>query len=545
MYKCTAQRPQWAVRGDGIDQSGIDRANRVIEFIELLEVPSGVGQRKPMKLRDWQKQFIIDLYAPNDDGIRRVSRAIFSVARKNGKTALIAALVLAHLVGPESKRNDEIYSAANDREQAGQVFKFARQFIDADEELSAILEVVPSTKTILYKPQGSFYRALSADAGTKHGLNPSVWIYDELAQSRNQELYEVLETSQGAREEGLGVVISTQSPDPEHPLSKLIDDGLVANDQSVLVHLYSIPDDTENVFDQEKWKLSNPALGDFRLLKDMEKLARKAQRMPSFEASFRNLYGNQRVDQMSPLIPRSEWKACQTGESLVPGEEIYLSLDLSGVSDLTSLVGVSAKSDEDRVKAWHWKPREWLHDHARRDRAPYDVWAKEGWLETPPGRAIDYSYVARRIAEIKDEYVVRGLAYDRWRIEQLLVEFSRLGVVAYVDGKDKPEGNALRLVPWGQGYRDMSPAVEALEASVVHRRLKHDGNPVLGFCFANAIVVTDASGNRKLDKSKTRFRIDGAVSTAMCLGLKAREAEATSAKSIFDREELWESDVAL
>lgn len=525
MYQCTAQRPAWAVRGDGVDEGGIERATRVIEFIELLEVPSGVGQRKPMRLREWQKQFIVDLYAPNDEGVRRVSRAIFSVARKNGKTALIAALVLAHLVGPEAKKNDEIYSAANDREQAGQVFKFCRQFIDADAELSSMLEVVPSTKTILYKPHGSFYRALSADAGTKHGLNPSVWIYDELAQARNQELYEVLETSQGAREEGLGIVISTQSPDPEHPLSKLIDDGLVADDQSVLVHLYSIPDETENIFDKEKWALANPALGDFRLLKDMDKLARKAQRMPSFEASFRNLYGNQRVDQTSPLIPRSEWRACQTGDTLADGEEIYLALDLSGVHDLTSLVGVNADPKEDRVKAWHWKPKEWLHDHAKRDRAPYDVWASEGWLETPPGRAIDYSYVAARIAEIREDYIVRGIAYDRWRIEQLLVEFQRLGVDAYIDGKDKPFDGALRLIPWGQGYRDMSPAVEALESSVVHRRLKHDGNPVLGFCFANAIAVTDASGNRKLDKSKTRFRIDGAVSTAMVLGLKARETE--------------------
>ncbi|RUM99155.1 terminase large subunit [Pseudaminobacter arsenicus] len=462
------------------------------------------------------------------DGSRRVRRAILSVARKNGKTMLIAALVLAHLVGPEAIPNGEIYSAATDREQAGQVFKFARQLVEAEPEFGPSGElpitVVPSTKTLVHKPNGSFYRALSAEAGTKHGLNPSVWIYDELAQARDQELYEVLNTSQGARKEPLGIVISTQSPDPEHPLSKLIDDGLVANDRTVLVHLYCA-DDEADIDDEDAWAAANPALGDFRSVDDLRALAVQAGRMRTMEASFRNLYLNQRVDQTSPLIPRSEWKACQTGDTLIDGEEIYLALDLSGVNDLTALVGVNADPKEDRIKAWHWKPQEWLHDHAHRDRAPYDVWFKDKWLEAPPGRAIDYSYVVHRIAEIRDTYKVRGLAYDRWRIELLLVEFQRAGIDAYVEGKDKPYDGALRLIPWGQGYRDMSPAVEALEASVIHRRLKHDGNPVLGFCFANAIVTTDASGNRKLDKSKTRFRIDGAVSTAMALGLKARESE--------------------
>lgn len=476
-------------------------------------------------LREWQKQFIRDLYSPHSEsGRRKVRRALLSVARKNGKTAIIAAIALAHLVGPEAIPNGEIYSAANDREQAGQVFKFIRQLVGADEELSQILDVVPSTKTVVCKHNGSFYRALSAEAGTKHGLNPSVWIYDELAQARDQELYEVMNTSQGARQEPLGIVISTQSADPEHPLSKLIDDGLVNDDPTILVHLYCADDEAE-IMDEDAWLAANPALGDFRSIEDLQALAVQAGRMKTMEASFRNLYLNQRVDQTSPLIPRSEWKACQTGETLIDGEDIYLALDLSGVHDLTSLVGIAALPNDDRVKAWHWKPLEYLHDHAKRDHAPYDVWMSDKWLEAPPGRAIDYAYVAKRIAQIREDYNILGLTYDRWRIEQLLVEFQRIGLDAYVEGKDKPYDGALRLVPWGQGYRDMSPAVEALEASVVHRRFKHDGNPVLGFCFANAIVATDAAGNRKLDKSKTRFRIDGAVATAMCLGLKAREVK--------------------
>lgn len=522
-YECFAQRPAWAVAREGIDAAGLARAQRVIDFIEMLKVPSGKGHGKPIKLRDWQKQFIIDVYAPTLAGNRRVRRAVFSVARKNGKTALIAALVICHLVGPEAIQNGEIYSAATDREQAGQVFKFSRQIIEMDPELSQMITIVPSTKTLLCKQNGSFYRAMSAEAGTKHGLNPSLWIYDELAQARDQELYEVLNTSQGAREEPLGIVISTQSPDPEHPLSKLIDDGLIANDPNVLVHLYCVPDDVEEIFNPEIWVSANPALGDFRSTSDLQALADQAERMPSFENSFKNLYLNQRVDVHAPLITRSEWKACQTGKTLEKGERIYLALDLSGKVDLTSLVGVSAEPGVDRVGAWHWKPKEYLADHSKRDNFDYVTQEKQGWLSAVPGRIIDYSYIAHEIARIRNEYDVVGMAYDRWRMDLLMVEFGRIGLECFVDGSDDAQDGALRLVKWGQGYNDMSPAVEALEESVVSRKFQHNGNPVLGFCFANAITTSDAAGNRKLDKAATRFRIDGAVATAMALGLKYRD----------------------
>lgn len=500
------------------------RSDKVIAFIECLTIPSGEGQGGQFKLRDWQKRFIRDVYDPLDErGRREVRRAVLSVARKNGKTALIAALCIAHLVGPEAIPNGEIYSAATEREQAAIVFKVARQIIEADPELSAMLTVVPSTKTIVCRSNGSFYRAISAEAGSKHGLNPSVVIYDELAQAKSRELYDVLDTAMGARAEPLLVVISTQSNDPQHILSQLIDDGLRHQDPTTVTHLYAVPDDAEDIFDEKVWKAANPALGDFRSLEDMRTQAARAARMPSFEASFRNLYCNQRVDAQSPLIARSEWVACQVDETLKHGEPIYLGLDLSSTTDLTALVAISAENG-DRIKAWFWKPGDLLRDHEHRDRAPYGEWSRAGWLDTPPGRAIDYGYVARTIAEVCSDYNVRGLAYDRWRIENLMRELEGIGFASYVDGKDG-NANGLRLVPFGQGFKDMAPAIDALEVSVIERRFAHDGNPVLGFCFSNAVAVTDPAGNRKLDKSKTRFRIDGAVAAAMAIGLKARDTQ--------------------
>jgi phage terminase large subunit-like protein len=448
------------------------------------------------------------------------------MGRKNGKTALIAALVLAHLVGPEAIPNGEIYSAANDREQAAQVYKMASQMVRADPELSEMLKCVDSTKTIAFFGNGSFYKALSAEAGTKHGLNPALVIFDELAQARDRELYDVLDTAMGGREEPLFVTISTQSNDPEHILSKLIDDGLSGVDPTIVCHLYAV-DDEADPFDSRQWKKANPALGDFRDLADFKALAAKAARMPAEEPKFRNLYLNQRVAPVSSLLSRREWAACQGEAEFTDGEAVYLGLDLSSVNDLTSLVMVSAAAPV-KVKPFFWKPEAWLGEHSHRDfgagNARYEEWHKAGHLGISPGKTIDHLVVAKQVAELVGRYDVRGLAYDRWRINDFLRVLDQVGLAAQED-----EGDGLRLVPWGQGFRDMAPAIDALEQVVIERQIIHPGNPVLTWNVGNAVAVTDAAGNRKLDKDKARFRIDGAVAMAMAVGLRARDVKTSPA----------------
>lgn len=453
-------------------------------------------------------------------------RAILSIARKNGKTALIAALVLVHLVGPEAVQNGEIYSAANDREQAAQVFKVAAQIVRADPELSDLLKVVDSTKHIACYSNGSFYKAMSAEAGTKHGLNPTFVIFDELAQAKNRELYDVLDTSMGARAEPLFVVISTQSNDPEHILSKLIDDGISARDPTIVCHLYEVPEDCQDVFDPRVWKKANPALGDFRSLADLKAIADKAQRMPAEEPKFRNLYLNQRVAPVASLISRKEWLACAGPADFAEKEEVYLALDMSAVVDLTALVMGSA-GDKTKVKAFVWKPEDLLKDHSDRDFGSgnnrYGEWHKAGHLLVSPGRSIDPAVIAAKVAELYGRYTVLGLAYDRWRIADLLREFDRIGFAAWEDKGTEKAGYGLRLIPWGQGFKDMAPAIDALELEVIERNLEHPSNPVLTWAMANAVASMDPAGNRKLDKEKARFRIDPAVALTMMVGLKSRD----------------------
>jgi len=456
------------------------------------------------------------------------------MARKNGKTALIAALVLVHLHGPESAKNDEIYSAANDREQAALVFKMARQMVEAEPELRAVLKVIPSTKTITNQARGSFYRAVSAESGTKHGFNPTLIIFDELAQAKSRVLYDVLDTSFGARAEPLFITISTQSNDPEHILSKLIDDGISGNDPSIVCHLYAADEDCD-LNDEQQWLKANPALGDFRDHNDLATAVSKAIRMPSEEPKVRNLLLNQRVAPTASLISRAEWLACAGKVNIPEGSEVYMALDLSSTTDLTALV-IGTAADPTHIRPVFWKPKELLKEHSQRDfgsgNRRYEEWHSAGHLVLSPGRSIHPETVALALAEISSQYRVLGMAYDRWRIQDLLRELDRIGLAAYEDKGDK-KGSGLRLVPWGQGYRDMAPAIDAMEIAVVERKLVHPSSPLLNWNMANALATMDPAGNRKIDKEASRFRIDGAVALAMMMGLKARDREQPSAGEIF------------
>jgi phage terminase large subunit-like protein len=489
-------------------------------------------------LLPWQKHFIRDIYEPTfADGRRVVRRAILSMARKNGKTALIAAIALAHLVGPEARPNAEIYSAANDRDQAGIVYKFARQIVELDPELRATVEIIPSTKTMLARRLGSVYRAISAEAGTKHGYMPSVVIYDELAQAKSRELYDVLDTSFGASAEPLFIVISTQSNDPEHILSQLIDDGIAGEDPSIVCHLYAADEDCR-LDDERQWRKANPALGAFRDYDDLAAAIDKAIRMPADEPKVRNLLLNQRVSPASILVSRAEWMACAGTVAFEPGEAVYLALDLSNTLDLSALLMGSA-DDVARIQAFFWKPADQLAEQSFRDFGSgnyrYVEWQKAGHIEATGGKSIDKEMIARRIAELCGRYNVRALAYDRWRMGDILREFDRIGFAAYkASDEDDAAGkrhyvthgktrDGLRIVPWGQGFRDMAPAIDALESAIVERKLIHPSNPCLNWNMANAIAVTDPAGGRKLDKDKSRFRIDGAVALAMLMGLRSRD----------------------
>lgn len=497
---------------------GLTRAERVIAFCETLEVTAGKLAGTPFVVRPWQRQIITDIYAETPDGRRPVRTAVLSMGRKNGKTGLAAALALCHLAGPEAESRGEVYSAANDRAQAAKLFNEMVAMIRRHPFLNARISERSHSKELTDHKTGSIYVALSADASTKHGLSPSFVIYDELGQASGRNLLDALDTAMGARDDPLLLVISTQAATATAPMSELIDYGVrvdagVHEDPSFRLFFFSAPDDADPWI-EETWRLANPALGDFLSFEEVKRQAEQARRMPAKEPAFRNLILNQRVAAERQFLTASEWMANAEPPDLanLEGRRCYGGLDLSAVRDLTSFVLVFP-DDEGRmdVVPWFWLPGDVLREREDDDKVPYLAWKLAGHLDTTPGATIDPAFIAAKVAEAALRFDLRMIGYDRWRID----DFKR----ALADiGADIP------LSPFGQGYREMGAAVDVLERCVADRRLRHGANPILTMCASNAIATADPAGNRKLDKARSRGRIDGLVALTMALSVAAKHS---------------------
>lgn len=487
------------------------RAAAVIEFIETLcLVPEGAGVGQPMVLAEFQRDFIRAVY-DNPAGTRR---AFLTMARKNGKTGLIAALLLAHLVGPEAVRNSQIVSGAMSRDQAALVFGLAAKMVQLSPVLSDVVRIVPSGKRLIGLPMNVEFRALAADGKTAHGLSPVLAILDEVGQVRGpqSDFVDAITTSQGAHAAPLLLVISTQAASDADLLSVWLDDAARSSDPRIVSHVYAAPEGCD-LMDVAAWKAANPALGLFRSEDDLREQMKQAQRMPSMENSARNLLLNQRVSTDAPFVSPDVWKGCSADPVPFDGP-VYAGLDLSARHDLTALVLVGKVAGAWQVFPHFWTPAQGLEERSRRDRSPYDVWARQGFLRTTPGASVDYEAVAVDIAEIVAGLDVHAIAFDRWRMDILQRELTRLGL-------------SLPLVPFGQGYKDMSPALDSLESELLNGRMAHGMHPVLTMCAANATTTKDPAGNRKLDKSRATGRIDGMQALAMAMGI-AQTADAPS-----------------
>lgn len=486
------------------------RGQRVIAFIEkYCRVPEGRHVGKPIKLLRFQKRFILSIY----DNPSGTSRAYLSIARKNGKTALIACLVLVHLVGPEARQNSQIISGARSREQASLVYKLAEKMVRLSPELNKIVRVTPSTKTLIGLPMNVEYRAISAEAGTAHGLSPVLAVLDEVGQVKGpyDAFVEAIETSQGAHENPLLIAISTQAATDADLFSIWLDDAEKSKDPRVISHVYSAPEGCE-LSDREAWAAANPALGEFREVKDMEDAARTAERLPVKENSFRWLFLNQRVSADCPFVSLDVWKGCGAKPRPLDGMPVYGGLDLSSVNDLTALVYAGRVGKVWQVHPTFWLPESGLTERARSDRVPYDVWHREGFLEATPGKTIDYDFVAHRIWDDFQRLDIRGIAFDEWQWVRLRPYLAGVGF-----REEQLEGDGALFRPMRQGFKSMSPALSTLEALLLNAEIAHGNHPVLNMCAANAVSTSDPAGNRKLDKSKARGRIDGMVALTMAV----------------------------
>jgi len=482
----------------------LSRGEKVCAFIEkYCYAPEGEHIGKPIKLLPFQRKFLLEIY----DNPVGTHSAYLSIARKNGKTALIAGMLLAHLCGPEAVQNSQIVSGAQSKDQAAVVFELARKMVEMSPVLSKLVRIQPSGKRLIGLSKNVLYRALSAEGKTAHGLSPILAILDEVGQvvGPTDKFVSAITSAQGAYTNPLLVAISTQAPTDADMFSTWIDAHKNAPDPRVICHVYEAPKDCA-MDDRKAWAAANPAMGVFRSIEDIEKQCKAATEMPANEPEFRNLILNQRVEAVSPFVSQSVWQSNGDECGSIDRKKVWGGLDLSSVNDLTAMILVT---DDGGVHSEFWLPAEGLAEKSRKDRVPYDLWAKQGYLNTTPGRAIEYEFVAEAMRGLFDRCDVQKIAFDRALFKHL-----KPWLIKANFSDDEIE----KFVPYGQGTLSMTPALRALEVKLLGNQLRHGNHPILEMCAKNAKVVGD-SGARKFDKKHQRGRIDGMVALAMACGV--------------------------
>lgn len=482
-------------------------AEEVIEFIEdYCLVPEGRHVGQPIVLAPFQRKFITDVY-DNEAGTRR---AYLTMARKNGKTATIAALMLAYLCGPLSVRNAQVVSGALSRDQAALVFNLAAKMVMLHPEVRHACRIIPSSKRIIGLADNVEYHALSADAGTAHGLSPVLAILDEVGQiaGPSSPFVEAIETSQGAHESPLLIAISTQAPSDASMFSLWLDDAERNEDPHIISQVHAADPDGE-LLDEKQWEQANPALGLFRSKKDLATQLQQAQRMPTRESSARNLLLNQRVSLQTIWLSPNVWKKNKAPPDLdvFRNNTTVAAYDLSARNDLTACC-LAAKDEAGFVHLWPlvFCPLDGVEDRGRRDRVPYPLWIQEGQMIPLGGASMDYAQIVEYMRGWFDDNEIDPaiVAFDRWRWEIFKQECDRQGL-----------HTAAEFRPVGQGFKDMSPRCEAMESLLLEGKMCHGGHPLLNMAASNAIAVRSPAGDLKLDKSKATQRIDPLIAALM------------------------------
>jgi len=525
-------------KGVKIDEAA---AFRACFFIESLRHWEGDWAGVPFILSPWQREEIVRplLGALRSDRTRRFRKAYISVACKNGKTALMAAVAL-YLFMADGEPGGQVYSAAADRKQAALIFDAAIGMLEQCPFLRRRVDVLTGAKMIRLPAKSSRWQVLSADAPTKHGLNASVIIFDELHAQPTDALWNVLITRMGARRQPLLIAITTAGNDEtsichrQYEYAEKILAG-VFPDESFFAYIREAPKDAD-WRDEAVWYGPNPGLGVFRNLDELRTSIREAERVPANQNNIRNLYLNQWVKAESRWIDLYAWDltAGMVDEAALEGRPCYAGLDLAASQDLSALALVFPMDTdpvEYKIICRFWLPEEGLLERRRRDNVSYDVWAGmpggvanaryPKFIELTPGNVIDYSYIRRAVRELAKRYRIVHIAYDPWGARQLAQEFQE-------DGVGVAEFNQ-----WPSKFA--SPTRE-FERLVLTKRLHHGGNPVLRFMMDCCQVRSDSNGNVrpvKPDRQKSHKRIDGVVATIMALDGALRN-EAAQQKSAYE-----------
>ena len=506
-----------------------DAADYAVMFIESLCHTKGTWARKPFELIDWQEQIIRDIFGTlKPNGYRQFNTAYIEIPKKQGKSELAAAVALLLTCGDGEERA-EVYGCAADRQQASIVFNVAADMVRMCPALSKRVKILDSQKRLIYQPTGSIYQVLSADVGNKHGFNTHGVVFDELHTQPNRKLFDVMTKGSGdARMQPLYFLITTAGNDTKsicyeiHQKAQDIIEGRKI-DHTFYPVIYGA-DESDDWTDPKVWKKANPSLGITVGIDKVKDACESAKQNPGEENAFRQLRLNQWVKQAVRWMSMEKWDKCEfaVSEDDLEGRVCYGGLDLSSTTDITAFVLVfPPEEDTDKyiILPYFWIPEDNLDLRVRRDHVPYDVWERQGYLQTTEGNVVHYGYIEKFIERLGERFNIREIAFDRWGAVQMVQNL---------------EGMGFTVVPFGQGFKDMSPPTKELMKLVLEQRIAHGGHPVLRWMMDNIFIRTDPAGNIKPDKEKSTEKIDGAVATIMALD-RAIRCGNDNGESVYDR----------
>ena len=505
-----------------------DAADYAVDFIGCLSHTKGTWAGKPFELIPWQEQIVRDIFGilkPN--GYRQFNTAYIEIPKKQGKSELAAAVALLLTCGDGEERA-EVYGCAADRQQASIVFEVAADMIRMCPALNKRCKILAATKRIIYLPTNSFYQVLSAEAYSKHGFNIHGVVFDELHTQPNRKLFDVMTKGSGdARMQPLYFLITTAGTDTHsicyetHQKAMDILEGRKL-DPTFYPVIYGA-EDSDDWTDPKVWKKANPSLGITVGIDKVKAACESARQNPSEENSFRQLRLNQWVKQAVRWMPMEKWDLCKFPviEEELEGRVCYGGLDLSSTTDITAFVLVFPPKDEDDryfILPYFWIPEDNIDQRVRRDHVPYDIWEQQGYIQTTEGNVVHYGYIEKFIESLGERFNIREIAFDRWGAVQMVQNL---------------EGMGFTVIPFGQGFKDMSPPTKELMKLVLEKKIAHGGHPVLRWMMDNIYIRSDPAGNIKADKAKSTEKIDGAIAAIMGLDRAIRCGYDTG-ESVYD-----------
>lgn len=495
------------------------RADRIARFVRRLRLWEGDFAGQPFRLHPFQEAIVRRIYGPTaDDGRRLVRTAAIWIPRGNSKTATAAALSLAHFMGPEAEAGGQVIMAAADREQAGLAYTHSHEMVKADRALLRRVKAVESRKLMRHPGTSSVLKAISSEAYSKHGLNCSLFLADEVhawEPVEGRKLFRTVTDSMVKRTQPLTIVISTAGEGTGGPAADLWSYSLAVARGEVIDPAFApiifCAQPGADWRDELVWAEANPAIAaGFYNVEELRTKAAKAPHFPADVADFKRFHLN--IWQEGAANPWLDLSTYDAAESMTAPDELigrpcWLGIDLSSVEDLTAVVAVFPEGDGDKrrydVLATFFLPAANLAKKADRDRADYLRWAEAGFLRLTEGNVIDYDAIIAHVVELAKLYSVEEAAIDRWNSTAVTTALQDEGIT---------------VIPFGQGFASMAAPVRELKRAILAGHFRHGGNPLLRMCFGNAVAEKDSAENEKLTKARALGRIDGAVASAMAVG---------------------------